>query len=100
MYAGRSADSDVRARGCVCVCEVGGLVGCVVHHVDHPGDGRPVIGLSLSLERPPSGRCPSRVPSTQVDGSRRRVHTRMCPWPIVPVRPASGVSLVDGAVSR
>ena len=49
MCAGRSADSDVRARGCVCVCacvcEVGGLVGCVVHHVDHPGDGRPVIGL-------------------------------------------------------
>ena len=29
----------------VCVCEVGGLVGCVFHHVDHPGDGRPVIGL-------------------------------------------------------
>ena len=50
---------------CVCVCEVGGLVGCVVHHVDHPGDGRPVIGLSLSLERPPSGRCPSRCPRTK-----------------------------------
>ena len=68
---------SARVCVCVCVCEVGGLVGCVVHHVDHPGDGRPVIGLSLSLERPPSGRCPSRCPrhKSTVRGGE---YTRAC----------------------
>ena len=64
----------------VCVCEVGGLVGCVFHHVDHPGDGRPVIGLPCrwNVRRAAGVRVGVLEPSRRCTPVREGECTRAC----------------------